>query len=590
MSNIDIINKLTEDENILLNELSSYGSVKAKEKNKYSCPFCSSSDGLGIISKNGKYHYKCFSCQVYGDVINLVSVKEGIEQGKAINITAKNNGIELHNRKYSNEEKKEFAKKKKEKELKKIEEDKPIFIKEIEKYHKKLKDSLVYNKNGTVSIDQLKAGKAILEEYDFINNERFLYKYNEYNGVWEKTTKQGIRTIITNDLEQGCNYWSDGTSRSLSNYIYDKTYGNVDGLVFDEVFNKNPYSVVFTNGTLDLKTGKFDLLKFNKDDFNTIYIPHEYNSEAEYPHKSIEFMKMMIPNEKELDFILEWFGYQFVKSYPITKMLFIQGGGGNGKSTLIKIMSALVGASNVSNVSMKSLVNNRFQSALLYNKLTNTVADIGADFFDDSSIIKALTGDDRITVERKGENGFDYLNFAKMTYSCNALPRFKDNTGGLNRRPIVLQLNEDFTTKVKNSNIHVNDIINDEAEMERLIKLCTDKFMNVIKKGYDFTESESMIQAKNDWLTDDPIVDFIEEVFEFVDNDKLFTEMATFMGLYKIYCQDRNYKPMSQKNVVEAIKSNKKLTDKGIEIKRLNNKTKYLKVTNLIKIIEDAPF
>lgn len=95
MSNIDIIKKITEDENILLNELSSYGSVKAKEKNKYSCPLCSSSDGLGIISKNGKHHYKCFSCQEYGDVINLVATKENIEQGKAMKLVADRHGIEL---------------------------------------------------------------------------------------------------------------------------------------------------------------------------------------------------------------------------------------------------------------------------------------------------------------------------------------------------------------------------------------------------------------------------------------------------------------------------------------------------------------
>ena len=95
MSNINIIKKITEDENILLNELNSYGSVKAKEKNKYSCPLCSSSDGLGIISKNGKHHYKCFSCQGYGDVINLVAIKENIEQGKAIKLIANRNGIDL---------------------------------------------------------------------------------------------------------------------------------------------------------------------------------------------------------------------------------------------------------------------------------------------------------------------------------------------------------------------------------------------------------------------------------------------------------------------------------------------------------------
>lgn len=97
MSNIDdIIKKITEDKNILLNELSSYGSIKAKEKNKYSCPLCSSSDGLGITSKNGKHYYNCFSCKKYGDVINLIAIKENIKnQGKAIKLVADRHGIEL---------------------------------------------------------------------------------------------------------------------------------------------------------------------------------------------------------------------------------------------------------------------------------------------------------------------------------------------------------------------------------------------------------------------------------------------------------------------------------------------------------------
>ena len=62
------------------------------------------------------------------------------------------------------------------------------------------------------------------------------------------------------------------------------------------------------------------------------------------------------------------------------------------------------------------------------------------------------------------------------------------------------------------------------------------------------------------------------------------------MGLYKIYCSDRNYKPMSQKNVIEAIRSNKKLTAAGIDIKRISNKTKKLKITNIIKVKDDVDF
>ena len=132
MSN-EIIKRLTEDENILLNELNSYGSVKAKEKNKYSCPFCSSSDGLGITSKNGKYNYKCFSCSEYGDIINLIENKEAVTKGQAIKLLASKNGIEFKDN-YTKEEKRKFAKvkqeeRKKEKIIEEIEEAKQEAIK-----------------------------------------------------------------------------------------------------------------------------------------------------------------------------------------------------------------------------------------------------------------------------------------------------------------------------------------------------------------------------------------------------------------------------------------------------------------------------
>lgn len=449
-------------------------------------------------------------------------------------------------------------------------------------YQKELIDSMHINKNGSISINQLRVGNAFLKEYSIINNERFFYKYDDYNGIWEKATKQTIRSIITRDLEEVCNYWSDSVSRSLSNYVFDKTYGNIVGDTFDQVFNKDPYMITFKNGTLDIETGEFHE-GFCKDEYSTIAIPHNYINHDEKPLKTIGFLNMMIEDPEELLFIFQWIGYLLVKKYDIAKMLFLVGDGGNGKSTLIKLMTAIVGAENTSTVSMKSLVTNKFQSALLYNKLFNTVADIGSDFFDDSSILKALTGDDHITIERKGENGFSYLNFAKMTYSCNKLPRFKDTTGGLQRRPIVLPLNKDFINLVKGSDMHINDILNDEEELEKIIKYSADCFRRVVLNGKTFSESNAMIKAKNEWLCDDPLVDFIYEVFDVVESKNFHVEMSDFMKAYKDYCIDRNYKPMSQKNVVEAIKNNRELLNKGIIVSRLSNKGSKLKIQGITK-------
>lgn len=598
---------------ILTTELNSIGAYEVpKLKNKYNCPVCNSKDNLGIHQENGEWRVNCFSagCSLHGDknIIDTIIKYENRNEKdfyKVAKEIATRNGIIIDDVKMTKEEKlkstKQKIKKEKEKEhINKIdqEQEKSILEGNIKKcvelakekdkevyteYGNELLNSLIYNKNGTISINQLKAGKAILNEYDFINNEKFFYKYNPHIGLWEKFNKQGLSSIITNDLERYCDYWSDSTTRGLTNFVFNKTYGNVKGEVFDQVFNKDPYKIVFKNGTLDLKDGSF-VNEFNKEDYNTIVIPHNYIKESEVPRDTFAFLNMITDDIKEVGFIFEWIGYLMVKSYPITKMLFLVGDGGNGKSTLIKLMTSIVGANNTSAVSMKSLINNRFQSALLYNKLFNTVADIGADFFEDSSILKALTGDDTITIERKGENGFSYSNFAKMTYSCNRLPKFKDTSGGLERRPIVLNLNKDFTNLVKNSGMHINDILSNEKEIENIISYSVAKFMQVLKNNNTFTESENMKKAKSEWLNDDPLIDFLHEMFEVTENKSDVIEMADFMAYYKCYCIDRNYKPMSQKNVVEAIKNNKELHNRNIIISRVSNKGSKLKIQGLIKI------
>ena len=583
---------------------------KVIDKNniKSLCPFhVEKSPSFSITDKGEGAFFHCFGCGAGGDIVKFVQDIENIEFIEAIKKVCNILNIEIPNGEYINQEKLEFIKKKIQREVKnkideKIQEElKNLYDKdnltqdELDEafklecqlddevyttYKKELLDCLTINKNNTVSVDQLKVGDAVLKEYDFINNERFFYKYNNGIGLWEKYTKQGLSSLITKDLKDACNYWSDSVTRGVTNLVYNLTYGNIEGEVFDQVFNKNPYNIVFKNGTLNLKNGVFKE-EFYKEDYNTIIIPHKYNADAGTPIKTINFLSMMTDSIEEINFIFEWIGYLLVKSYPIAKMLFLVGNGGNGKSTLIKLMTSIVGENNTSAVSIKSLVNNRFQGALLYNKLFNTVADIGADFFEDSSIIKALTGDDTITIERKGENGFSYSNFAKMTYSCNKLPKFKDNSAGLERRPIILNLNKDFMDIVQSSGMHINDIINDEEEIEKIIAYSVVNFMQVLRNNNTFTESEDMRKAKSDWLNDDPLVDFIYEVYTPTGGKDNFIQMKEFMDQYRQYCAERNYKPLNQKNVIEAIKHNKIFINENIKPVRVSNKGSQYKIIGL---------
>ncbi|PGV90631.1 DUF5906 domain-containing protein, partial [Bacillus cereus] len=55
-------------------------------------------------------------------------------------------------------------------------------------------------------------------------------------------------------------------------------------------------------------------------------------------------------------------------------------------------------------------------------------------YFNESGDFKALTGDDVVRVEFKGENSFDFLNRARLVFSANKLPKFKDDTEAITSR------------------------------------------------------------------------------------------------------------------------------------------------------------
>ena len=49
-----------------------------------------------------------------------------------------------------------------------------------------------------------------------------------------------------------------------------------------------------------------------------------------------------------------------------------------------------------------------------------------------------------IQAERKGKDPFQFVNYAKLLFSTNKLPKFSDNSFGMVRSLIVLQFTKEF--------------------------------------------------------------------------------------------------------------------------------------------------
>lgn len=93
----EIIKGMISDETLLIRKLKEYGSVKAKEKGKYSCVYCGSKDGLSVTDKGEGYFHNCFSCHQGGTIFSLIIRKENLNYPKAIKHLANELGIDLPN-------------------------------------------------------------------------------------------------------------------------------------------------------------------------------------------------------------------------------------------------------------------------------------------------------------------------------------------------------------------------------------------------------------------------------------------------------------------------------------------------------------
>ena len=104
----------------------------------------------------------------------------------------------------------------------------------------------------------------------------------------------------------------------------------------------------------------------------------------------------------------------------------------------------LLGDQNIASLDLKEL-GDRFKTAELFGKLANIGDDIGDEFIANASVFKKLVTGDRVNVERKGQDPFEFNNYSKFLFSANVIPRMKDKTGAVQRRLVIVPFDAKFT-------------------------------------------------------------------------------------------------------------------------------------------------
>jgi P4 family phage/plasmid primase-like protien len=191
------------------------------------------------------------------------------------------------------------------------------------------------------------------------------------------------------------------------------------------------------NGVLDIKTGT---LAPHSKEFGFRYVlPYEFDPSAQAPIFESFLNEITLGRAGLKQTLLEFMGYCLWPSYDDHCFLWLTGGGRNGKSTFMEVLSALVGEQNTSTVLLDHF-NNPHYLEMLNHKLVNLSeeSDAGKIPTEILSKLKTLSAGGKVPVDKKYGHPYQMRNMAKLAFAANSPPLLGEAQDAIKSRMIVV--------------------------------------------------------------------------------------------------------------------------------------------------------
>jgi len=195
-----------------------------------------------------------------------------------------------------------------------------------------------------------------------------------------------------------------------------------------------------------------------------------------------KFIESVIEDHNSRAVFQEFFGYTFLQTRCLDKMMMLTGSGSNGKSRLQQIMIAL----HHKNFALDpGKLNGTFDLAGME---TSTIAIAGeTDAQINEQTLKKLVTGDPIPLQKKYKDPIKFVNKSKLIFACNELPRTKDHSDGYWRRLIVVPFLAKFYGSRRDPLIAEKII---ERELDIVFTWAINGLRRLAANKYQFTESE----------------------------------------------------------------------------------------------------
>ena len=409
---------------------------------------------------------------------------------------------------------------------------------------------------------KIKSKDPEFEYTDTGNGQRFAYYYKDnikysknrkkwfyWDGkVWREDTTNEIRRLADDciakmkkqamsyeqDKQQELIKWAKRTesNKQKTNMIAETEHLR-DIAIDVDYFDTQPDLINVENGIINLRNG--ELINHNPDYRMSKIGFSSYAEECKKPERWLQFLNEITDNNQELiDYLQKSVGYSLTASTKEQCLFICYGNGCNGKSTFMDVITTLMGTYAL-NMQAESIMVKKHSAAVntdiarLKGSRFVTVAEPQEGMKLNESLIKQLTGGDKITARFLFAEEFEFKPEFKMWISTNHKPIISGTDNGIWRRIVLIP----FTVKIPQDKIDRNLSYRLRKELPQIMRWAVEGCIKWQQEG--LTKQPTCIsQASEEYREEmDVLAKFIDDCIE----DGTEQDLIKANELYEIYCE-----------------------------------------------------
>ena len=305
------------------------------------------------------------------------------------------------------------------------------------------------------------------------------------------------------------------------------------------------------NGTLFLD-GSFTE---GKPDIVRCRLPVAYNPDAPTPTRWLAFLDGLLYPE-DIPTLQEYIGYCLIPSNKGQRMMVIKGNGGEGKSQIGAVLSALFG-SNMKDGSIGKISENRFARADLEHILLCVDDDMRMEALRQTNYVKSIvTAQGQMDLERKGKQSYQGWMYARLlAFSNGDLQALYDRSDGFYRRQLILTTKDKPLSRVDDPDIAEKMA----AEVDGILLWAFEGLQRLVKNGFQFTESDRAKRNRELVKRDNNnVFDFLESEGYIRLKADAYTSSKELYEVYKMWCEENSLNAIKARGFSDALIANQR--------------------------------